>query len=43
MTATPQAQQASPVLPPVATPADARTLPDGMLYSMKPLLADIHR
>jgi hypothetical protein len=43
MTATPQAQQASPVLPPVATPADARKLADGMLDTMNALLAVIER
>jgi hypothetical protein len=35
--------QASPSLPPVATPADARKLADGMLDTMNALLAVIER
>jgi Trp operon repressor len=43
MTATSHAQQGSLALPPVATPADARKLADGMLDTMNALLAVIER
>jgi hypothetical protein len=43
MTATPHTQRPSSALPPVATPADARKLADGMLDTMNALLAVIER